>query len=151
LEFSCFGLSFEALDKSQVLPRDAIALLQLGGTFQAQQEQGLIPNATALLFGLRGKPCVRFVVGVDDDLLHGWGYTGISNGCCHTRQTFFHTDSQFFIDYLNCAGVAPPYAAMPNQRKQGKKKIGAWGDDSEKEQIDAMLKKHGVKGKRHNP
>jgi len=39
---------------------------------------------------------------------------------------------------------------MPNQRKQGKKKIGAWGDDSEKEQIDAMLKKHGDKGKRHN-
>ena len=34
---------------------------------------------------------------------------------------------------------------MPNQRKQGKKKIGAWVDDSEKAQIDAMLKKHGVK------
>jgi hypothetical protein len=34
---------------------------------------------------------------------------------------------------------------MPNQRKQGKKKIGAWVDDAEKAQIDAMLKKHGVK------
>jgi hypothetical protein len=34
---------------------------------------------------------------------------------------------------------------MPNQRKQGKKEIGVWVEDSEKAQIDAMLKKHGVK------
>jgi hypothetical protein len=34
---------------------------------------------------------------------------------------------------------------MPNQRKQGKKKIGAWVDDAEKAQLDAQLKKHGFK------
>lgn len=34
---------------------------------------------------------------------------------------------------------------MPNQRKQGKKKIGVWVEDEEKAQIDAELKKHGVK------
>ena len=34
---------------------------------------------------------------------------------------------------------------MPNQRRQGKKKIGVWVDDNEKAQIDTMLKKHGVK------
>lgn len=34
---------------------------------------------------------------------------------------------------------------MPNCRKPNKKKIGVWITDLEKAQIDAMLKKHGVK------
>jgi hypothetical protein len=34
---------------------------------------------------------------------------------------------------------------MPNQRKPGKKKIGVWVTDEEQSQINAELKKHGMK------
>jgi hypothetical protein len=43
----------------------------LRGAIQAQKEQGLIANTATLLFCLLGNPSVRFVVGVDDYLLHG--------------------------------------------------------------------------------
>jgi hypothetical protein len=47
----------------------------------------------------------------------GGVYTNIANRCGCTRQTFFHIDSRFFIDYLKSCGVAPPFSTMPNQRK----------------------------------
>lgn len=42
------------------------------------------------------------------------------------------------------SGVGPPLVAMPNQRKQGKKKIGAWVSDEEHAQLKAAMKQHGV-------
>ena len=109
---------------------------------QTEQKQCLVAYGAALLFCLRCKPSVRFVVGIDDDLLHVsmWVNPPRYCRCNHTRQQFFrltHFFSTLFIGVLKCR--------MPNRRKPGKKKIGVWITDAEKHQIDAMLDKHGVR------
>jgi hypothetical protein len=133
---------------------ELVALLRLGSGFaraasspassdEAQKMKSLISICSALLLCLLSNPGMRFVVGVDYDLFHGCGHT--ATRCGYTRQSVFHKVSKILIEGLNSFGVGPPFQPMPNQRKQGKKKIGAWVDDAEKAQLDAELKKHGCK------
>jgi len=59
-----------------------------------EKKQSLVSNRAALEFCLFGNPCVRCVVGVDDDLLHAGDYM---LGTFNTASTTFHKVSQSFI------------------------------------------------------
>lgn len=59
-----------------------------------KHKQSLVSNRAALDFCLFGNPCVRGVVGVDDDLLHAGD---CMLGSLGTTSTTFHQVSQSFI------------------------------------------------------
>lgn len=59
-----------------------------------KHKQSLVSNRAALDFCLFGNPCVRGVVGVDDDLLHAGD---CMLGSLGTTSTTFHKVSQSFI------------------------------------------------------
>lgn len=114
------------------------AISRSTGADKAQKMQCLIAICPAVTLCLLSDPSVRFIVGVDYDLFHGCEHT--ATRWSYTCQSVFHKVSKILIAILICCGVGPPFRVMPNQRKQGKKKIGAWVDDAEKAQLDAEMK-----------